>query len=544
MESEHSLTVIIPALKKGVAFQDDLVKKLLGVSLIQRAINKALELGANKKQIHLLTDSEEIRLIAQRNRVGVLWNTKLTHEQLTDSKEVTNYLKQAVAKSEFTLLLSPYAPLLSKELLEKAQQKLISSGKELLKPVQLIKKQVYDENKKLYSTYTSLFSAKSEIHSVESKAFVLLYSKLLLQPELDRPKILPYPISHDLLEIESYQDWWVCEKLLTRKRIIFRVIGNEQVGMGHIYRTLSLAHEISDHEILFVSDQQNTVAVNQLAGYDYWLGIYDQKYIVENIIELKPDLVINDILSSTHKDVIPLQEKGIKVINFEDLGEGAKLANLTINEMYDEPLFEGRNILWGYHYFFMRDEFNHATPQKFMEKVDTILLTFGGTDQHNLAKIVYQEIKYICSERGIHIHIVAGVGYKNYQLLKKEINNEENVTLTRKTGVISSIMEKSQLAIVSNGRTVYELAHMNIPAIVISQHKREETHKFANKNNGFIHFCLFNKETNIKNIINIILKLIDDSSYRRMLYNNIEKHNFKSNKSKVLKLIYDELSMQ
>ena len=66
------------------------------------------------------------------------------------------------------------------------------------------------------------------------------------------------------------------------------------------------------------------------------------------------------------------------------------------------------------------------------------------------------------------------------------MEKEKNVKLTKSTGVISSIMEQCQLAIVSNGRTVYELAHMNIPSITIAHHIREETHKFASKENGFL----------------------------------------------------------
>ena len=55
--------------------------------------------------------------------------------------------------------------------------------------------------------------------------------------------------------------------------------------MGHIYRSLSLAHEITEHEILFVCDTDHTVAVNKLAGYDYWLGIYRNDKVVESIIK-------------------------------------------------------------------------------------------------------------------------------------------------------------------------------------------------------------------------------------------------------------------
>ena len=42
------ITVLIPALKKTAAFQDDLVKQLNGISLVQRAINKAIELNLNE----------------------------------------------------------------------------------------------------------------------------------------------------------------------------------------------------------------------------------------------------------------------------------------------------------------------------------------------------------------------------------------------------------------------------------------------------------------------------------------------------------------
>ena len=62
--------VIIPAVKKNVAFYDDLIKKMAGQSLIERVINKAKEI-ANDEDIYVLTDSEEIRLISRRK--GVLY---------------------------------------------------------------------------------------------------------------------------------------------------------------------------------------------------------------------------------------------------------------------------------------------------------------------------------------------------------------------------------------------------------------------------------------------------------------------------------------
>ena len=49
-----NIKVVIPALKKTVAFQDDLVKKLSGITLIQRAINKAFKLGVENVKLSLI----------------------------------------------------------------------------------------------------------------------------------------------------------------------------------------------------------------------------------------------------------------------------------------------------------------------------------------------------------------------------------------------------------------------------------------------------------------------------------------------------------
>ena len=59
-----------------------------------------------------------------------------------------------------------------------------------------------------------------------------------------------------------------------------------------------LAHELHDHEILFVTDTQNHVAVDAIVKRDYWLGVYEPNRVVEEIGRLHPNMVINDCLRS------------------------------------------------------------------------------------------------------------------------------------------------------------------------------------------------------------------------------------------------------
>ena len=120
------------------------------------------------------------------------------------------------------------------------------------------------------------------------------------------------------------------------------------------------------------------------------------------------------------------------------------------------------------------------------QKVSKVLVTFGSSDPNNFTKRVLDLILYDCQKRSIEIVIVLGPGYKHRKKLYEHVKEKSNVKLYYSLGIMSEVMENCQCAISSNGRTVYELAHMHIPTLVLSHHKREDTHKYAIEKNGFI----------------------------------------------------------
>lgn len=536
----NNFCIIIPATKKNVAFTDDLVKKLAGRTLIQRAIDKAKKL-TGPQHIYIVTDSDEIRLICERNGTRVFYDKDLKLEPKNVFESIKFFVLRLVVSYRDIILLSPYAPLLKAESVQLAYDSYLEKGNLLLVSVKRRMGRLFVKEQRGVGEIV-LGEKENELY-FESVAFQIIKSSLIIDSSLVDVKPAPYLIDNDVVEICSYQDWWVCEKLLGRKRIIFRIIGNVQVGMGHIYRALTLAHEITDHEIRFVCDEASKVAVSKMAGYDYWLGIYDQDEMTERIIELQPDLVVNDILDTSAEYVKRLKEKNIKVMNFEDLGSGVSLANLAINELYDEPLIEGDNILWGYNYFFLRDEFHGAVVHTFTPSVDSLLITFGGTDQNDFSRKIFHAVLPFCKKNRIKIYIVTGEGYANKELLNKDIKRSgyDEVVFTHATGVISGIMEKSQVAISSNGRTLYELAHMNIPAIVLSHHAREKTHLFASESNGFINAGFYNGQETEDKILVALKCLVENHQYRATLYNNLTAFDFTENKKKVVQRILELL---
>ena len=323
-------------------------------------------------------------------------------------------------------------------------------------------------------------------------------------------------------------------------RVVFRVVGNNVVGMGHIYRSLSLAHGMANQDILFVCDVDSEPVVKKLVGSAYWLGVYDTANIADKIISLNPDLIVNDVLNTEKNYIDYLKKEEVVVVNFEDLGTGASVADLTVNELYDYSILSGKNILWGYEHFFVREEFEKARPNKFRDSVSEVILTFGGTDQHDLSRIVYERIKEICKKYQVFVRIVTGPGYRGFTHLEKMVSETSGVSLTHATGVISSIMESADIAITSNGRTVYELAHMNIPGIVIPQHEREETHSFAREQNGFIKMEPYVEGMSLESVPKLLEKLIVNSQFRYTLFSRLEKFCFLENKQRLLDKIFEK----
>lgn len=318
------------------------------------------------------------------------------------------------------------------------------------------------------------------------------------------------------------------------KSVFFNVIGNKKNGTGHIYRTLSLAKEVNKkYKVYFITSKSEKLATNKLRNKRYEIILCPKKKIFRKLSKLKPNVVINDVLSTTKSQIKILKKNNIKVINFEDLGGGSKISDLTINEIYEKPLVRDKKIIWGKNFFFLRDEFLYQKKNDY-KKIKNILLFFGGTDPNNLTLKIIKSIYNFAIQKNINIKIVIGIGYENKHSLLKFLKFKKNISLIDSTSQITHYMKKCQLAFTSNGRTTYELAHMNIPAIVISHNYRETMHKFSSIKNGFINLGQYKKrDFFFDNVLLAFKSLITDEKLYKKLYKAMRNINFNLSRTKV-----------
>ena len=530
--TETRRCIVIPAIKKNAVIPDQLVKRLAGVTLIQRAIDTARGV-VPARDVIVVTDSQEISLICERNGVRAHYNAGLRFTSLDIISEMKSILRELGNDYGHIIVYRASCPLLTWVDIDDAYRRFLEDEADCLVTVKSVRHRIWEVRQGRLEAFLS--EDETEL-VVESKALIIIKSDALEGGNIRRT--VPYFLNDRAMEINSYQDWWLCERLLTQRRVVFVVAGYPAIGMGHVFRSLMLAHEIANHKVFFVCTKESELAASNIAARDY-KTVIQRGELWEDVLALGPDLVINDMLDTSRDYMERLKAAGIPVVNFEDEGPGAALADQVVNALYEEGKGEGARenprFFYGHRYFCLRDEFIQAEQNAFRPEPKCVLVTFGGTDMPDYTRQTLNVVEPLCRERGIAVRVVTGPGYAHRDELVRHIEELGNplIRFEYATNVMSRMMEGVDLAVCSAGRTVYELAHMRIPSIVLAQHEREARHTFARADHGFAYMGVM-RRFNAERLHKVFTQLIDEPQRRQRLYERQTRIHFEQNKAKVV----------
>jgi spore coat polysaccharide biosynthesis predicted glycosyltransferase SpsG len=101
-------------------------------------------------------------------------------------------------------------------------------------------------------------------------------------------------------------------------------------------------------------------------------------------------------------------------------------------------------------------------------------------------------------------------------------------------------MHAADIVFSSAGRTVYELAIVGTPSIVLAQNSRELTHLFASEENGFLHLGL-GAEILPSEIHDAFVGLAGDYEGRLRMQLRMAKKDILGGKPRVIKIINELL---
>lgn len=549
MNPSVNILAIIPARggSKGIPRKNVLL--LSGQPLISYAIQNAKS-SRFQMDVAVSTDDQEITNVSNQFGAEVIRrNKKLASDEVTLDPVIFDAVQQMEGKAgktyDYVITLQPTSPLLSADTLDSAIQKMLND-----ETIDTLISAVNDPHlswttKKVKGVVTVLPNYEARLNRqylpknfVETGAFVITKRHFVKPDTRFGKNISVYEVpASESTDIDTKQDWWVAEKQLSKKNILIRVEGYSEIGLGHVYRGLSLAYSLMDHNVTFVTSSKSDLAIKKLEDSFIKYEVIQEEHQLEEIIaKYDVDIVINDILNTSISYMEYLSQFSVRVVNFEDVGPGSALADAVINDLY-APQNTDSKYYWGSKYYLLRDEFLISKPSEFNEEVNNVFVIFGGVDPSNLTQKVLAAFEQINTNEDVEFTVVVGPGYAEFEKIKDIAENSAlNISVFKDVNNMAEMMKRSDIAISSQGRTMLELASMNVPTILMAQNERELTHEFGYLSNGFINLGL-GEAIDSSSIALTLEWLMNTPQIRRQMHNQMQKKDLRNGFKRVKSII-------
>ena len=546
MKKNKSIIAIIPARggSKGIPRKN--LRSLNGYPLISYVIKTCIRSNIFS-DIIVSTEDMEVKAIAEIFGAHVLIRKpELADDNTTLDPVIRNALLTAEAKfqKQYDLIftIQPTSPLLSIEDIKSVKNLLQKNN---LDTVLTVKKDNHLSWSKNGQKYTPNYKKRVnrqylKDNFIETGGIIACTRDQCLSGSRVGKRIdLQIIPKERAIDIDDFDDFRNCEAKLRSKKIVFSAIGSQKVGLGHSYRVALLASELTNHDLVFVIPKEEDMAIEFFKEKNYKVVVAKKNTLAKTIIDESPDLVINDILDTSEKYMDEIKNFGCKIVNFEDSSAAASKANLVINALY-ESKNKNKSFLTGHKYFCLRDEFIFLQKNKKVNnEVNNVMLSFGGVDEGNLTLKSLEAIGKFCNENNISINVILGLGYSHLDSIKK-FKKYKNIKIIKNTKQISNYMNEADIAITSGGRTVFELASLRKPMIVICQNERETKHTFANEKNGIINLG-HRVNAGQKKIQEQFINLVKDNALREKMVLKMSKIELNKGKKVVIRKILNLL---
>jgi len=510
--------IVIPARGGSTGVPRKNVRLLGGVPLIARTIKTALS-GTLAGRVVVITDDDEIAEISERFGAVVTREEKTTGKATLDEVMVRTipFLRSLGAQDNDVLLtMQPTCPFIKPERVKEAMGKFAEGAGSVLTVVDDRHLEwVFDAEGKPSPAYTARVNRQLLPPKFRESGAIIgarIGDIVRTGTRIVAPINLVEVPDGESLDIDTFSDWAIAEHIVSRRRILLRTDAAKELGMGHVYRTLALAYALARHDITIVLSEDKPLGAEFFKDYPFKVDtVKNDLEFLSYARKAKAELVVLDRLDNL-AEFVTLLGGFCKVVTFEDLGDGAEAADLLIADLYENPRVPAERQLTGVENAILAPTFETIDRQiQFHEKVQEVLVLFGGTDPSNLAETALRALEHIKFEG--RVTIVRGLGAdlidpKAYDLRLKVLSNIKNMP---------AVMENADIALSSAGRTITELSSLGIPTICMAQNSKELTHTHTTPANGVIMLGL-GKLVSVETLGAHLTELMENTELREKLH--------------------------
>jgi len=297
-------------------------------------------------------------------------------------------------------------------------------------------------------------------------------------------------------------------------RVVFRTRGSHKQGMGDVTGSLAIAdafRDVSPQDTITFLVDNNREAIDAINARNYKIRVAaDLDEEITCLKKIKPDVIIVNMLENDTERLRNFKQNTRLLVTIDDAGSAARLADIRIN-----PLYYTDNAITDPRYIALLKEFIQAnnTSKIIKEKIEVILITQGGADTYGFIPKIIKALYNI--EKECRIEVIIGPAFQHRDELEEALNNSQrNFYIIHNATNMCELMQRSDMAITAAGNTMFELACVGIPSIVICAEEFEEETAERMAKYGIVENLGFGGRVSPQKIYQSVSSLMDDKERR------------------------------
>jgi spore coat polysaccharide biosynthesis predicted glycosyltransferase SpsG/CMP-N-acetylneuraminic acid synthetase len=325
--------------------------------------------------------------------------------------------------------------------------------------------------------------------------------------------------------VYDLEDFWMAERLLRQPRVLFRVDGSASVGMGHVFRSLAIAEALralsrADIAFLMSADHTEGLVTVSRAGYAVRVvGDRKQETYLEHIRDFSPAILINDLPALDRSYLTALSHLGATTVNLvdtiDDLETTEHYAQVIVSVMnQDRETPEG--FYGGPAYAILREHFR-GRAKEVRERAKLVLLSFGGSDPQGLTLKAARALQTL--DPAVEVVAVAGPAFsfrREFEALSATLPRRVPL-INEAGGHIAELMLEADVMVGSGGMSVYEIAALGTPGIILGQNAREDRRMQEFAAHGTVEYLGLGTEVDETRLAEAVSGLLADAGRRRAM---------------------------
>ncbi|MDD5529877.1 MAG: UDP-2,4-diacetamido-2,4,6-trideoxy-beta-L-altropyranose hydrolase [bacterium] len=302
-------------------------------------------------------------------------------------------------------------------------------------------------------------------------------------------------------------------------KVVIITEGGLSIGLGHITRCLSFYQAFEENGIVpeLIINSNNSIG-DLLKGKRYkifnWLKETKKLFDLTKNVSI---VIVDSYLTSAkfYEDISKL----VKTLVFIDDNKRIEYkSGIVVNgaiyaEKIKYPKKDGVTYLLGNKYTPLRKEFWDASEKKIREKIESIMITFGGEDSENMTikilKLLNKNYPKIVK------NVVIGKSFKNVEKIERVRDKTTELLYHPGAEKMKKVMLKSDIAISAGGQTLYELARIGVPTIGICMAENQLGNLKGCEKAGFLEYIGWYNKANLIGKLNDSIQYLESMKIRR-----------------------------